>query len=202
MSTEGSPTETDRASTSNETEKVPPTLQEFREVPKDFVSVFIVVSKRRLDQIAREGLKAEDIGSRMAFRNPKLEQIFKEAATAAGSAVDRTQCVFAYPKPPETIKFGMSFNPAEQVVLEAKIDPSNAVVANGEVYTEASWALSRGDEDGAKSWAELYWREAKPLTEYREEIHRSGEDDHHDFTFPEVLIPKDIQTDRLKLKTS
>lgn len=175
--------------------------REFREVPEGFVSVFIQVSRRRLERCAKRGLRIED-NSRNEL-NHELERIFIEERKRAGKSVDRTQCVFAYPRGPDKIRYPLSFDPKEDILLEAKIDPETAIVANGEYYTEAGFVLGGiGGKSSAREWAKSYWEESKSLRQYFDEGHDGSEDDYGDFTFPEVLIPVDIPVTRLRVVTT
>lgn len=179
--------------------EIPLGLREFGEIPGGYVSVYIVIKKERLNQIIEEG----GILIRGNKRNeilPKLEEIFKEEGKKYRFGVDRIKCVFAYPRPLGQIRLHLHFDPGKQVILEAKIDPNTAIVANGEFYTQAGEELCAGTEERAKNFANLYWETAKPLVQYLSERHNGSDNDFlNDFLFPEVLTPSDIPSSHLKL---
>lgn len=193
-------------------ELIPPALKEFGEIPSGFVSVYIQVPREKLTLYDKYGARKEDIESirENSFFDDR-EKIFSEERVKAGQQVDRTSCVFAYPRHPKHIRGGLEFNPDEDVVVEAKIDPKTAIVVDGDYVGEASRYYNDknaglptfGGIETVRRWAKGYWKEAKPLLQYLEERHNSSEYDYtEDFSFPEVLIPDNIPPSRLRVVTS
>lgn len=176
-------------------EGLPKVLKEFGEIPGGYESVFITISKESIDHVAENGLRIKD--NRMTGKRARIEELFKEAADERGIVTDRTNCIFAYPRKSEV--GGIIRLREGGIVLEAKIDPNKAVVANAEAFTEAGEDLSYGSEY-AKDWAVDYWENSMPFSEYLAEgIGQEEEYDYRDFTFPEVLIPESIPLKRLKV---
>jgi hypothetical protein len=183
------------SSTDSKQKEIPLTLREYGEIPKAYVPVYIVVDKDRLDLVGEHGLRTTD--NQMGENNPELEEIFEKVAQEKNIRASRLNSVFAYPKSPDKIAGGMSFDDENQVLLEAKIDPSTALVVDGSNYTEAGEDLRHGNENGARVWAKSYWEQYISLSNYRA---RGFADEKSDvFSFPEVLIPEDIPTSRLKV---
>lgn len=145
--------------------------------------------------VANHGFRTID--NQAKKRKDGLEGIFEEARKKTGVEVSRARCVFAYPRRPEQIRYGMTFNTHKQILVEAKVNPKNSVVANGECYSEASDRLD--SPLSAQGWASEYWETAKPLKQYMAEGHDGSDDDRTDFNFPEVLIPENIPTDVLRV---
>ena len=170
--------------------------REFREVPGEYVPVFIAVPRERAGKYGKEGIK---IGNNAReSRQPVLERIFNEEAGNIGVSVRRTRCIFAYPRNPESIHNRLGFDPKTDILVEAMINPETAMVTNAEYYTEAASRLDMG-EDASREWARTYWQEVRSMRQYLAEGHDGSEDDHNDFTFPEVLIPEDIPVTRLRI---
>ncbi len=144
------------------------------------VTVYTVIPKQMAHAIRQTGLQRAF--NQMLAKSPILERIFEEERLKRKIIISRTDSLYAYPQHPSEIRYGLSFDPETDEILEVTINPIGVLVANGEYYTEAGVALERGDAESARDWAATYWETAIPLDQYQE-----GE-----FTFPEVLIPYDI----------
>lgn len=170
------------------------------ETPENFVPLYISIRKESLDFVRQNGFRVED--NQMAKRSPILEEIFSQVGGEMGSKIDRTRCVFAHPRTPDTTGFGLSFDESEDVLIQVLVNPKDCVVANGEYYTEAGFQMSRSDsKEEIRTYAKAYWETVKPLEKYLEEEHTGEAGDFLDFVFPEVLIPSNIPTDRIKILT-
>ncbi|QQG41519.1 MAG: hypothetical protein HYV90_05190 [Candidatus Woesebacteria bacterium] len=196
LEADGLETHNQNLSTKNE---IPFSLRDFGEIPKGFIPVYILVSKESLQHVADNGFRVED--NRMNGRQQKLEEIFNQTAQDMGVGVDRTKRVFAFPRRPDRFNVGLSYDPKKSVIVEAMIDPKmqNAVVAEGEYYTEADSYLEGFGLEAARSYAKSYWETAKPLSEYLKEGHDGSEGDYGDFNLPEILIPENIPTSRMRV---
>jgi len=163
----------------------------------NYVTLYIHINKESLDFINKNGFRAKD--NQMGTKGPELEQIFSQTGKDMGFRVDRTKCIFAYPRKPDEVRLSL-FNPGKQVLFEVQVDPKDCIVADGAFVTEAGADIT-GLEGikGARSWAKSYWETAKPLSQYLSEHHTGEEQDLDDFEFPEVLIPTDIPVDRIKM---
>jgi hypothetical protein len=186
-----------QVSSSNEGE-IPLPLREYGEIPKGYVPVYLRVNIESLDHISRVGLRTID--NRASDRNETLERIFEEARIKSnGITVTRKECIFALPRHPQFITYGLPFWEGTHTLLEAMVDPSECIVVDGELFTEAGFALANGDEKNAEEEASDYWSGRKALTSYLAEGHDGNWEDYSDYNFPEVLIPRDIPTSRIRL---
>ena len=181
------------------THNIPFSLRELGEIPEGFVPVFIVINRESMDHIANNGFRTQD--NRGNARNQQAEELFQQSAQEHDMTVfDRTKCVFAYPRHPSRIGYGLGYEEDKHVIIEAYIDPKTALVANGDNFSEAATRLEYNKNvRSAKDYADSYWENAKPLEQYVQEGHAGQMDDYDDFTFPEVLIMDDIPTSRLKV---
>ncbi len=184
-------------SDNNSGENTPFTLLEYGEVPEGYVPLYISVKKESVDHISKLGFRVSDNQSEQ--RHGKIEEIFQIAGERNGSGINRDRCVFAIPRPPHQIKMGLTFDADKEVLFEVMVDPIRCLVVDGESFTEASSCLDQNDGEGAEDWADKYWRNSKKLVDYILEGHDGGDEDGDDFQFPEVLIPDDIPTSRIKL---
>lgn len=171
-------------------------LEEIKQ-PPNTVAVFIILPKEKLAEVLSQGLSIEK--NQRIKRNPRLEKIFSDIGTSVGISFIRTSCLFAYPRRPERIKFGLGFDPQKKIILEAKIDSSDAMVSEGELYTEADFALHSGNEQRAVELAREYWKVSIPFEKYLKEGHDGSQNDLSDFNFPEVLIRENIPSARLRV---
>ena len=168
------------------------------EIPKGFVPLYVSIRKESLDFVKLNGLRVRD--NRMKNGAPELEQLFSQTGKEMGIKIDRTSCVFAYPRTPDKVKLSLSFDKEKDVLLQIQADPKDCLVADGVCYSEAGWRMSLTDGlEVARAWAKSYWETAKPLNEYLSERHTGKGGDYDDFEFPEVLIPTDIPPERIKV---
>lgn len=179
---------------------IPFALREFGEIPDGYVPVYIVIEKSSLQHVADYGLRSVD--NRMIEKFPELSRIFEEVKSDWTIGVDRTKCVFAYPKHPNEISEGLGFDPETDVLLEAMIDPEDTrtCVADGSIVTEELARMSWRDlkkpgwESGTRASADSYWRSLMTFREYTKRV-ENGMDEYQ---FPEVLT-SDIPTSRLRV---
>lgn len=181
--------------------KIPFALREFGEIPKGYVPVYIVIDRESLQHVADYGLRRED--NRVAKKFPELTEIFSEEYKEWTFPLDRTECVFAYPKRPEEISEGLGYNPERDVLLEAMIDPNSVrtYIADGSIFTEALARTSAdptkrspGWKDSVKRSAESYWRSVMRFADYKKKV----ADGMDEYNFPEVLMD-DVPTNRLRV---
>jgi hypothetical protein len=188
---------TDKITNIQQKVEIPFSLREIGEIPKSFVPVYLTVRSESLNHIAENGLRIGD--NQMTKDAPEEEAIFSQAAKEAGVNIDRTRCVFAYPRHPD--KLQMSFSPdPKRILLEAWIDPNSEVlVADAETYTTAVSKMGYANsEDSVAETAQTYWTDAKIFKNYLNEKH-TGDENDKDFRIPEVLIPYDIPTSRIRV---
>lgn len=171
------------------------TPKEFGDIPKGFVSVFIVANKSSLRHISEFGFRVSD--NRMADKSGDLEKLFSESPSKKSVATKRTQCIFAYPRHPEMLRDAVvSFDPTTDVLIEAKIDPESAVVVDGADYTEAAARFHEKNLESVQSWVEHYWNNSKKFKDY---LVDSNTLDTDCFISPEVLINEDIPANRIRV---
>src|SRR3989344_8623008 len=77
--------------------KFPQSLEEFGEVPSGFVPVYTFTPYRLLKRIGKEGLRT---GFNQGDSRSLNEPIFKQELPSH-IKVDRTQCIYALPGPPQ-----------------------------------------------------------------------------------------------------
>lgn len=172
------------------------------EIPENFVPLYISIRKESLDFVRQNGFRVED--NQMAKRNPEVEKIFSQVGREMGFTIDRTKCVFAYPRNPDAIRHTY-YDKNRDILVQVLVDPKNCIVAEGDHYAGAVSALmsrlSPPNEEEAKACAEAYWGTTEPLERYLQEGHVGEWEDLKDYNFPEVLIPSNIPTDRIKIVT-
>jgi hemoglobin-like flavoprotein len=175
-----------------------PVIIDSPEIAKEFVPLYVSIRKESLDFVKQNGLRVMD--NRMKNGAPELEQVFSQTGKEMGIKIDRTSCVFAYPRTPDKVKLSLISNKEKHVLLQVQADPKDCLVADGVYYSEAGWrmSLTNGLEE-TRAWAKSYWEIAKPLNEYLSERHTGKKSDYDDFEFPEVLIPTDIPPERIKV---
>jgi hypothetical protein len=160
---------------------------EFENVPEGYVHAFIMLDPAYVEKVAREGFKTEN--NRMMGKNAELETILNDRKPA-NITVDRTNCVFAYPRVPKGDDERLV---PTGVLVEVLIDPKEALVADGETYADAFTNLVNGDLESAKRLAEGYWEKSVYLQDYPYMQLRTN------FARPEVLIPVDIPVSHIRL---
>lgn len=107
--------------------------------------------------------------------------------------------MFAFPRHPSQLK-QQAFRQPDSVLIELQVDPDTpAIVADAEAFTSASVSLRESDEQGARSWAETYWHDSKPLKSYLAEGHHGAEDDFDDFQLPEVIITQAVPASSIRV---
>jgi hypothetical protein len=186
----------------DEKAEIPFALREFGEIPEGYVPLYVRIKKTSLDFVAENGLRVED--NQRDKRASSLEKMFREEREKRGIEVDRGKCVFAFPRLPHLMRSPLSFND-DFVLLEIMVDPKKCLVADGEEITEADRERDLStqvlDDKWARMHAETYWEESKTLNEYLAENHLGKMNDYDDYGMPEVLIPFDIPTSRIKVNT-
>jgi hypothetical protein len=188
-------------------------LKEFKEVPEGYVSVFTVVDKKDLDEIASEGLLTEK--NLVTQRHlSTVETLFDQIAREKGIGLTRTTSIFAYPRHPLHMQNIFQFDTDTQALLELKVDPKKAIVTDMATYNQATNIIRTIEEynpltdplvrkpleteEDAREWAEDYWSKAKRLDVYLGEGHKgyrvgSGPNDKTlDYEFPEILIGENV----------
>lgn len=169
--------------------------ERIRESEKEpqYESVYIVVPKNKLKTITQEGLKINKNES--LSRNYDLELIFKDLAkNYMSNGLDRTNCIFAYPVDPRSMKLGGLKSDVDSVVLKTVIDAKKAVVANGTLVSDAWDAYDSGDMESAQYYAERYWQQTTSLKQYLE----SDRETTIEYS-PEVLIFEDIDPTKIEV---
>lgn len=181
---------------------IPSLLKDFGEVPSGYVSLFIEIPWRYIGHIAIHGLRIED--NQMLTRKPVLEEIFKRVGEKYGAKVNRTSCIFAYPRNPDQTDHHVKRDPSIDSLVEIKVDAERCIVVDGNHYTEAGFLLDPhwGSEDKnvVKGLAEFYWEESLSLIDYLRRTSKGtdiGEFD--DFRDPEVLIPFDVPVGHIRI---
>lgn len=181
--------------------EIPFTLREYGEIPEGYVPVYIVIDKESLQYVADHGLRRDD--NRVAKKFPELSEIFTEEYREWSFPLDRTECVYAYPRRPEEIREGLGFDPETDVLLEAMIDPNSVrtYVGDGSIFSEAAATTSRygnkrnsGWKNSMKQSAENYWKSVMSFAEYKKRVEAGMKE----YNFPEVLMD-DVPTNRLRV---
>lgn len=178
-------------------EDVPVSLKEFGEIPDSFRSTFFYVRNDKLPQLAETGVTTEmntiyeRAAETVADRGYNVEDIFEDKRRELGIENSRITCQFAFATEQEAEENGFRFDPENYTLIEAKIDPEKARVADGEIYGKANMY---GNKDTAKTFANEYWERSVTLAEYL-----SGNHDLPNNGFTEVLAPGEIPTDHLRI---
>jgi len=168
------------------------------EIPEGFVPLYISIRKESLDFVKQNGFRVRD--NRRKGGAFELEQIFSQTGKEMGIKVDRTNCVFAYPRTPDKVRLSLPFDKNKNVLFQVQVNPKDCLVADGSYVTEASFRMDLASGlETSRAWAKSYWETAKPLSEYLSERHTGKKSDYQDFEFPEVLIPADIPPERIKV---
>ena len=181
-------------------------LEQHESEPKDLAVVYRIVKKEQAPTLTQEGIVLPNYAENKDERGEtaqRVEEIFndviKEKLRTDDPRISRMKCIYAFPRDPSSENsLGLPFNQDEDELVTFQVDAARALVCDGECFTEAYIALDRyGDEERAREWAERYWDNAMVLSDYLG-VHTGDEDDHDDFSFPEVLVfqpvaPEDMQ---------
>lgn len=168
---------------------------EFKELPRNYRSVFCSMSERRLVDCAKEGLtpSTKFFGSSSeGIRRMKYDTILDKAAPKGRS---RTDSVYAFPELRTALDNGGEISSPGDVLVEIKVDPKNVLVANQELYNEAIERHLRNldDVDGP---AKRYWEEAMTLGQYLQLPENERQYKYH---LPEVIIPGRIKPELMRV---
>lgn len=164
--------------------EVPKQLLEFGKTSRKMVSVFHETPKKNLESIAREGLQIDRnrMGSSLSKEHDKAERILRDIAIRKRIGIDRTRCTFAF-----TTLSARS----HLAILEVRVNPKKAFVADAEVYSSLHSAIMSGDDEWTSRIANRYIDEALLLSQFLKTGSR--------FYIPEVIIPEDVPVQRIKL---
>lgn len=179
-------------------QRIPPELKEYKEIPEGYVPLYIVLNNESIDHVAKVGFRVLDNRS-IERHGEEYENLFLDAGKKLKIKVNRTNCVFAYPRKPDQLRESFGFDEENQILVEVMVDPKSCLVAEASRFTDAGFALDHHDYKWAKVKADGYWKESMPLAEYLNEEHKGDLDDYEDFAFPEVLISEDIPIGRIRV---
>jgi hypothetical protein len=160
----------------------------FENVPANYVSVYHHTKAQALSGLAERGLipyggKEPDLETRA------IDQVFDEFTPPGFS---RSNAVYAYDNLGTVPGMGKG-----TVVLELKVDPDKALVADADLFSEARGRYQRNDS--IKDWAEEYWATANRLKRFTllsmwQRLDR--------FNIPEVVIIGNVSPKFIRVKSA
>lgn len=172
-------------------------LKEFGEVPKGYESAFFYVKNEYLDKLGQTGVTpdmntmSDRAKEESAGKSYNVEEVFEEVRLQQDISASRLTCQFAFATEQEAIDNSFGFDPEEYTLIEAKIDPKKARVADGELLGKANMY---GNEATARTFAEEYWERSVSLADYL-----NGDHDLPDNGFTEVLAPGEIPAGNMRI---
>lgn len=209
-------------------EKIPENLkQEWREIPKNYCSIYHFTKPEALAGIAEKGIqhykKIFPEGELDYYQQVKvvIDKMFDEVATELEINHKRTGSVYASPDFKSINKMGKG-----DILLELKVDPEKYIVSDGRLITAAanSWLRTpdgqkwlsdhpeflTSDEDKRQfdklqqefqgnhlDYIKKYWQNAVTLDDYN---NLGGEEREKLFRMPEVIIEGDVDSKFVRLK--
>ena len=157
---------------------------EFREIPKNSVSVYTHVPNEDTPLIIRDGLLVKR--NRRIALYPEIERIFSEESRHGRARIDRSKCVFAFPD-----LHYMTHDPLRERIVESWVNPKKVWVADYDLFTQAAGNDSYTIEQ-KRELARMYWERTMRLSDF---LNRGSPQ----IDIPEVLIPFNIPPQKIRL---